>query len=208
MPKVEKPMQTLAEFLPEGSFDSVVAYIHQFKVHLTVTKKRKTILGDYRHAGITGNHKISVNGNLNKYEFLITLLHEIAHLLTYEHFKNKVESHGKEWKYFYSNLLQDFVQRKIFPTDIEIVLQKYILNPAATANGETSLLLVLRKYNTIKREGYVTVEHLPLHTVFVVDKGKVFKKGNKRRKLYECIEIATGRVYLFNPLAEVKIINT
>ncbi|MCZ2223067.1 MAG: SprT-like domain-containing protein [Chitinophagales bacterium] len=208
MPKVEKPMQTLAEFLPEGSFDSVVAYIHQFKVHLTVTKKRKTILGDYRHAGIAGNHKISVNGNLNKYEFLITLLHEIAHLLTYEQFKNKVEPHGKEWKYLYSRLLYDFIEKKIFPTELEIALRKYITNPAATANGETDLLIVLRKYNTIKKEGYSIVEHIGTNSLFETDKGKVFKKGNKRRKRFECLEIATGKIYLFNPLAEVRIVES
>lgn len=208
MPKVEKPMQTLAEFLPEGSFDSVVAYIHQFKVHLTVTKKRKTILGDYRHAGIAGNHKISVNGNLNKYEFLITLLHEIAHLLTYEQFKNKVEPHGKEWKYFYSRLLYDYIEKKIFPTELEIALRKYITNPAATANGETDILIIIRKYNTIKKEGHSIVEHIVPNSLFETDKGKVFRKGNKRRKRFECLEIATGKIYLFNPLAEVRIVES
>lgn len=206
MPIIEHPLQALANFLPDKSFEPVVAIIHQYKVHLTVTKKRKTILGDYRHAGITGNHKISVNGNLNKYEFLITLLHELAHLLTYEQFKNKVAAHGKEWKYFYSQLLKEFIQLKIFPADIELALQKYIVNPAATANGETTLLLVLRKYNTQQKEGFITVENIPINSLFATDNGKTFKKINKRRKRIECIEIATGKIYLFNPLAEVKII--
>jgi glycerol-3-phosphate O-acyltransferase len=148
MPVNEHPMQALAHFLPEGSFEPIVQYIHHFKVHLTVTKKRKTVLGNYLHAGINRNHKITVNGNLNKYEFLITLLHELAHLLTYEQYNNKVEAHGKEWKNLYSKLLIDFVQKQIFPADIEQALQKSIINPAATANGETDLLLVLRKYNS------------------------------------------------------------
>ena len=102
MPVTEHPMQTLAAYLPEGSFEPVVAYIHHYKVHLTVTKKRKSVLGDYRHSGMGSNHRITVNGNLNKYEFLITLLHELAHLLTFELYKNRVEPHGKEWKSSYS----------------------------------------------------------------------------------------------------------
>jgi hypothetical protein len=206
MPVTEHPMQALAKFLPNGSFEPVVHYIHHFKVHLTVTKKRKTVLGNYLHAGLNRNHKITVNGNLNQYEFLITLLHELAHLLTFEQFKNRVEPHGKEWKSIYSKLLIDFVQRKIFPEDVERALQKSILNPAATANGETELLLVLRKYNTIQKEGVVTIEHLPVGSIFQTENGRVFKKGNQRRKRYECVEIKTGLTYLFSPVAEVKVL--
>ena len=90
MAAIEHPLHDLAEFLPEGSFDHVVQYLYQYKVHLTVARSRKTVLGDYRHAFRGNNHRISVNGNLNKYEFLITLLHELAHLLTFEQYKNTV----------------------------------------------------------------------------------------------------------------------
>ncbi|HXL57832.1 MAG TPA: hypothetical protein VN958_16335, partial [Chitinophagaceae bacterium] len=74
----EHPMHALATFLPEGSFENVVHYLHQHKVHLTVTRERKSVLGDYRNAVHGKNHRITVNGNLNKYAFLITLLHELA----------------------------------------------------------------------------------------------------------------------------------
>ena len=92
MAVTEHPMQALSAYLPDGSFEPVVSYLHQYKVHLTVTKQRKSVLGDYRHAGWGGNHRISINGNLNKFEFLITLLHELAHLLTYEQYRNNVEA--------------------------------------------------------------------------------------------------------------------
>jgi len=150
----EHPMQALAAYLPNGSFDPVVSYLHQYKVHLTVTKQRKSVLGDYRHAGWGGNHRISINGNLNKYEFLITLLHELAHLLIFEQYKNKVEAHGHEWKSIYGNLLLQFIQMDLFPAEIKKCLLKTIKNPAATANGETQLLLVLRKYNAHQKEGF------------------------------------------------------
>lgn len=166
MAVTEHPMQALAHYLPEGSFEPIVEYLNYYKVYLTVTQKRKSVLGDYRNAHAGNNHRITVNGNLNKYEFLITLLHELAHLLTFEQFGHKVEAHGKEWKNLYSRLLVDFVNRKIFPADITKALQKSIINPAATANGETELLLVLRNYNNIKREGYFTVAEIPVGTVF------------------------------------------
>ena len=207
MPAKEHPMQALSGYLPDGSFEKVVQYLHHYKVHLTITKQRKSVLGDYRHAGGWGsNHQISINGNLNKFEFLINLLHELAHLLTFELHKNKVEPHGKEWKNQFSRLLIDFVQQKIFPSDIEKALQRSIINPAATANGETDLLLVLRKYDPTKKEGYVFVIDVPEGAVFQTDNGKVFRKGEKRRKRYTCVEIKTGLQYSFSAISEVRLI--
>jgi hypothetical protein len=202
----EHPMHALASYLPEGSFEKVVHYIHHYKVHLTITKQRKSVLGDYRHAGWGGNHRITVNGNLNAYEFLITLLHELAHLLTFEEYKARVEPHGKEWKQHYSRLLVDFVQQKIFPSDVEKALQKSIRNPSATANGETDLLLILRKYDPVKKEGVHTVSEVIEGTLFQTENGKIFRKGAKRRKRYECVEIKTGLHYTFSPVTEVKIL--
>ena len=206
MAKVEHPLAALRHYLPDGSFEPVVQLINLYKVHLTVTKARKSVLGDYRHAGMGSNHKISVNGNLNKYEFLITLLHELAHLLCFEQFKNRVEAHGKEWKNIYSALLTEFIQLEIFPSDIQKNLQKTLLNPAATANGETALLLVLRKYNEVKFEGLSFVANLPEGTLFESLKGRIFRRGKKRRIRIECVEVATGHVYSFSALTEVKVI--
>lgn len=206
MAKVEHPLQALRNYLPDGSFEPVVQLINKYKVHLTVTKARKSVLGDYRHAALGANHKITVNGNLNKYEFLITLLHELAHLLCFEQYRNRVEAHGKEWKAIYGQLLAQFIQLAIFPDDIRKSLQKTLLSPAATANGETALLLVLRKYNPVQKEGVVTLAHLADGTLFKETKGRTFRKVKLRRKRIECIEVATGNIYLFSALTEVKIV--
>lgn len=207
MPATEHPLQALAAYLPAGSFDGVAAYLHQYKVHLTITRQRKSVLGDYRHAGRGGNHRISINGNLNPYEFLITLLHELAHLLTFERFQNRVEPHGIEWKQHYSELLKDFVAHKIFPPDIVRALQASIRNPAATANGETDLLLVLRKYNLQKREGYITIEELGEGEWFETDNGRTFQKISRRRKRFTCVEKGSGLSYSFSAVTEVRKIS-
>lgn len=206
MAKVEHPLHALNSYLPEGAFEPVIQLINHYKVHLTVTRERKSVLGDYRHAFMGANHKITVNGNLNKFEFLITLLHELAHLLCFEQFRNRVEAHGKEWKLIYGQLLAQFIQMQIFPDDIRKSLQKTLLNPAATANGETALLLILRKYNPVQKEGVVTLAHLSDGALFKEVKGRIFRKIKLRRKRIECIEIATGNVYLFSALTEVKVI--
>jgi hypothetical protein len=152
------------------------------------------------------NHRISINGNLNQYEFLITLLHELGHLLCYEQYRNRVDAHGKEWKYLYGLLLADFIQRDIFPIDIKKSLKKTILNPAATANGETALLLVLRKYDVSKKEGMAFLAHLPDGVIFETEKGKRFQKIKKRRIRIECVELNTGHIYSFSGLSEVRVV--
>ena len=207
MSKVEHPLHALANYLPEGAFEPVVQLIHQYKVHLTVTRERKSVLGDYRHPFLGSNHKITVNGNLNKFEFLITLLHELAHLLCFEQYRNRVEAHGKEWKNIYGNLLKAFIDLDLFPEDIKKSLKKTLLNPAATANGETALLLVLRKYNPVQKAGVVVLAHVADGTLFQEIKGRTFRKIKLRRKRIECIELATGNIYLFSALSEVEIVN-
>ena len=207
MSKVEHPLQALANYLPTGAFEPVVQLIHQYKVHLTVTRERKSVLGDYRHPFLGSNHKITVNGNLNKYEFLITLLHELAHLLCFEQYRNRVEAHGKEWKNIYGSLLKAFIDLDLFPEDIKKSLKKTLLNPAATANGETPLLLVLRRYNPVQKAGVVVLAHLADGTLFKEIKGRTFRKIKLRRKRIECIELATGNIYLFSALSEVEIVN-
>jgi hypothetical protein len=205
MPVTQHPMQALSAFLPDGCFEPVADYLHHYKVHLTITKERKSVLGNYRHASQHRNHAITINGNLNKFEFLITLLHELAHLLTFEAFGNRVEPHGKEWKEFYSKLLVRFTTEYVFPEDIAKALEKSIRNPSATANGETELLLVLRKYNVITQNGVLLLAQIPEGATFITENGRLFKKGHKRRKRFECIEIQTGLKYAFSAICEVKL---
>ncbi len=202
MAATEHPMQALAAFLPEGTFDLVVDYLNKYKVHLTVTKARKSVLGDYRNAVIGKNHRISVNSNLNKYAFLITLLHELAHLLTYEQYRHKVAAHGKEWKTIYSSLLADFILKDIFPHDITLALKKSLHNPAASSCAEEDLMRVLRKYDEHK-DGITLIEDLAQGDLFKTNDGRVFRRGEKLRKRYKCEELKTGLIYLFSPVYEV-----
>lgn len=199
----QHPMHALAAYLPQGSFESAAHYLHRHKVHLTVTRERKSVLGDYRNAVHGKNHRITVNGNLNKFAFLITLLHELAHLLTYEKYGHRVNAHGKEWKQVYGNILADFADKKIFPPDIEKELRQSLNNPAASSCAEEGLIRVLRNYDEIKTNVHF-IEQLPKGALFSIKDGRIFEKGDKLRKRFRCKEKNTGMVYLFSPVYEVK----
>ncbi|MBK8953600.1 MAG: SprT-like domain-containing protein [Chitinophagaceae bacterium] len=205
MPKKEVPVSHLQHFLPPATGEAVLAYLHQYKVHLTIAKERKSILGDYRHRTHYTNHRISVNGNLNKYSFLVTLLHEIAHLLTFEQYGRGVQAHGREWKMIFSGLLKQFVNGKVFPADIECELLQSLHNPAASSCAEEGLLRVLHRYDENKRDHHL-VEDLPPGSLFRLKDGRVFRKGEKLRKRFKCTEVATAKVYLFSPVYEVAVL--
>ena len=205
MPKKEAPISQLQSFLPPGTYDAVLQYLQYYKVHLTVARERKSILGDYRHRTHAQTHRISVNGNLNKYAFLITLLHELAHLLTFEQYGNKVQSHGKEWKHIFGQLLAQFIQHNIFPADIQHALLQSLHNPSASSCADVALLRALKQYDA--PSGGKLVEQLPADTLFKTPDGRIFKKMDKVRKRFKCIEVKTGRLYLFSPVYEVELVS-
>ncbi|MEO6489733.1 MAG: SprT-like domain-containing protein [Ferruginibacter sp.] len=202
MSKQEVPLLQLRSFVPEGSFEDVHHYLTQYKVHLTVTRQRQSILGDYRHANAGKTHRISINGNLNKYSFLITMLHELAHLFTYERFGHRVQAHGQQWKDEFSKILAQFLQKKLFPADVEAALMVTLRNPAASSCGDEKLLRVLRNYDP-KKEGHYLVEQLREGDHFQIKGGRTFIKGKKIRTRYKCLEPATKKWYLFSGVYEV-----
>ena len=202
MPKEKVPFHQLKQYIPEESFDGVMYYLQHYKVQLTVTRARQSILGDYRHAHQGKNHRISVNGNLNKYSFLITLLHELAHLFTYERFGHRVQAHGSEWKAAFGNILAQFLEQKVFPADIAATLTRSLRNPAASSCADEKLLRVLKNYDPVK-EGHFLLEQLPPGSLFEIKGKRIFRKGDKIRKRFKCQEVATGKWYLFSPVYEV-----
>lgn len=194
--------EPLKKYLPEGTFDLVMPIILMHRVHLTVARERQTKLGDYRHALGSNNHRISVNGNLNKFSFLITLLHELAHLLAFQQYGHRIAPHGREWKNTYSGLLFTFLQHNIFPKDIQTALEESLHNPGASTCSEEGLQRVLKLYDP-QKPGVFSVEQLPVGATFTIGKGRQFRRGEQLRKRIKCYEIPSNRVYLFNPLYEV-----
>ncbi|MDF2190258.1 SprT-like domain-containing protein [Paraflavitalea sp. CAU 1676] len=203
MPKQEAPLDYLRRFIPETAVHKVLDYLHQYNVHLTITQERKSVLGDYRHATQYKTHRISVNGTLNPYAFLITLVHELAHLVTFTQYGNKVQSHGREWKSLYATLLAEFLKEGIFPADIQQAIGKSLHDLPASSCADENLMRVLRKYD--RSNGLVLVEEVPEGQLFDIGEGRIFKKGKKLRKRYQCQEVSTGKMYLFSPIYEVKV---
>lgn len=196
--------ETLAKYLPEHAVKPAFDLIVANQVHLKIVNERQTRHGDYRR-GHTGKHEITVNASLNKYRFLITLIHEIAHLVAFEKFGRNIKPHGDEWKFTFQRLMVPFIRPEIFPGQLLPLLARHFKNPTASSDTDTTLSLALKQYDKENDKNYVF--EIPYGSVFRIKNGKIFKKLAVRTKRFECIEISSGRTYLFNPNAEVELIN-
>ena len=198
----QRNSEILKKYLPEQSIDIVARWIIEYDFKLKIKRERSTRLGDYTqpHSGL--NHTITINHNLNKFSFLITLVHEVAHLVTYNHHKNRVNPHGSEWKQNFKSLMHPFLTPDIFPLEVFAALRKYMSNPAASSCTDVQLLRMLKLHD--EDMSSIFIENLPIHTLFLYN-SRLFKKGEKVRKRYKCLDVEKKATYLFNPLAEVEL---
>lgn len=204
MRKQETSLRLLERFLPPRTFELVAPYFKNHTIHLSLTRERKSVLGDYRHPTADfPYHRISVNLNLNQYSFLITLVHEIAHLLVYVNFKNSVSPHGGEWKTQFRHMLIPYLGKHIFPPDVEKALFAYLHNPAASTCTDSRLYKALYRYDEPK-PGYKMVDELEPGHWFETEDGEVYEVVEHLRTRTRCRNLMSKKHYLFQGIIDVK----
>lgn len=171
---------------------------------LRISKSRKTKLGDFRPAHASKPPRISVNGDLGQYHFLITYTHEVAHALCWDRHGRKVAPHGQEWKDIYKELLQELIELKIFPSTIEEDLNSHLQRPKASSCSDPTLYKKLNRFE--KGEEIVFLDELEEGATFLIKGDKKFVKGKKRRSRYECKNLQNSRLYYVSGHAEVVLI--
>ncbi|HMR19289.1 MAG TPA: sprT domain-containing protein [Sphingobacterium sp.] len=198
-------VKQLSKYIPEAAAPIISRWINDTGCRFKVTRSRSTKLGDYRAPHRGSLHQITVNHDLNPFSFLITTIHEFAHLKTWIDHKGVVKPHGKEWKGNFRLLMDPFLKLDIFPADIVHAISVYMSNPAASSCTDVHLYRTLKRYDS-KETLTLHVEDLEENTLFQLKNGRVFQKLEKVRKRYKCNELATHKIYLFHPLAEVFLV--
>jgi SprT protein len=202
---VKKNLQALEQFIPDACFDLVFPYLDKYAIKLKITPDRKSILGNYQYNTVMQSNTITVNGGLNKYSFLITLLHEIAHCVCFNTHKKNVAPHGIEWQIIFGEILQQFIHAQVFPDDIKTALSKKLFTQNASCT-DIALEKILSLYDS-NNSSLVFVDSLPLNSYFKNAKGLSFKIISKRRTRYLCTELKTGINYLFPAMCKVVPLN-
>lgn len=194
---MKKDYQT---YIPEKAIPMVQFLIEQHQFTLKIVHQRQTKHGDFRKLP-DGKFQITINENLNKYQFLLTFIHEIAHHITYQKF-GRVQPHGKEWKTIFQHLMLPFLQPDIYPNHILPLLANYLKNPKASTDADVKLSLAFKEYS--KETGKNYIFEVPYGSLFEFKKS-IYRRGNKRRTRIECLNTQNSKVYLFNQNVEVAI---
>jgi len=195
----------LLKYLPERAVEAALELLEQHQVYLKIVNQRVTKHGDYRKLP-NGQHQITINASLNKYRFLMTLVHEIAHLVAIQKYGRSIKPHGAEWKHTFQQLMLPFINPSVYPSKLLPLLANHFKNPRASSDTDARLAVALKEYDVENDKHFIY--QLPAGSVFRIYTGKIFKKGNKRIKRYECLELKSGKVYLFQPNAEVELLKT
>jgi len=194
----------LEKYLPLQAVIPCMSLIQTHEVHLKIVNIRVTRHGDYRR-NAQGKHAITINASLNPYRFLMTLIHEIAHLVAFEDFGYHIKPHGIEWKQTFRNLMLPFIRPEVFPLDLLPYLARHFKNPKASTDTDAALSVAFSNYDLNSPQENHLFE-LSQGTLFKIYNGRIFKKGPKRIKRYECIEMSSGKTYLFQPNAKVAFL--
>jgi SprT protein len=195
--------RAFSKYVPSKALQACIDWIVDHKIAVRITKSRFTKYGDYRPPYMGKGHRISINHDLNKYAFLLTFTHEIAHLITWNKYKNKTVPHGREWKIEFRKLMVPFLKENIFPRDLVIAINNYMNDPAASSCSDINLMRALAKYD--KRDArWKLLEEIALNTPFKIRSGRVFVKGHLLQKNFSCTCLRSKHQYFINPLTEVQ----
>ncbi len=195
--------QGLEPYLPKGALPLLEPLLNKYPLQVLVAKPRSSKFGDYRFPQKGGSHRISVNGNLNPYHFLITLIHEYAHLEAYVLYGKKINPHGEEWKETFRQNSAPFLKQNLFPNDVAQAFSRSLLKGHASSASSLELMRILKKYDFKEDSKHLHLEELAEGAHFILNQ-KLFRKGAKSRKRFKCEEIRSKRFYMVHPLAEVE----
>ena len=194
--------EKLSKYLPENAVKLVSEILIQHPIMIRIVNNRTTKHGDFKKTS-NGKCQITINNSLNPYQFLLTLIHEIAHFTTHKQYKH-VKPHGIEWKRHFQHLMLPFVQPAIFPQNVLPHLAKYLMNPKASTGSDVNLTFALKQYDEDTDKNFIIeIAHGSIFTF----NNKTYQKGAIRRTRIECIELSSKRTYLFNQNAEVILVS-
>lgn len=201
----------VAARLPEAAADYVGELLSQHPAELRVVPRRATKLGDHRppNAAVP-RHRITINDDLNPYAFLVTLLHELAHLTTHAAYggrRRRLRPHGREWQGQFATIIEPVVARRLVPADVDAALRAAVARPRAATCSDRRLLLALSRYDA-DADGLLRVEELRPGDLFELESGRRFIRGMRLRSRYRCVEASSGVEYRVHGLARVTLVKS
>ncbi|MBB6326925.1 hypothetical protein FHS59_002553 [Algoriphagus iocasae] len=196
--------ELFSKHLPSAAVPYCLKIWQDQPFHFRITSSRKTKLGDFRYRRDQEFQTITLNADLNKYQFLLTYIHEVAHLHAFKKFGFAINPHGREWKSTFQNLMFPFLKEDFFPIDILIPLKTHMRAPKASSAADLFLMKEMSKYDLKKEEStQIFLSDLKPGSRFLIS-GREFEKAETRRTRVVCKEIHTGKKFLIALMAKVN----
>ena len=194
--------EILTKYFPKGAYHPLKETIDSFTFSFKVTPDRVSKLGDFRvKQGQTP--LITVNGSLNPYAFLITFLHELAHLAVYNQVGRHQKPHGIEWKNQFQEYLLLSIKHELFPEELLPHILIFTNNPKASTSASPSLMKALAKFDkNTNSQPILYLDDITIGSTFIFRK-ELFKKIEKRRTRILCERLLDNRRYTIPGHAEV-----
>jgi len=199
-------LEVFKKFVPESAASYCDKLYQKLGFEFKVKKARQTKFGDYRFDPNGGKHTITINNDLNPYAFLVTYLHEIAHLVAFQQYGRRIKPHGKEWKESFKQVTLPVLNEVVFPQSVLLALKRYFKNPKASSCSDPALYTILKQFDAAE-EGTVLLNQIEVGQHFSFNK-KVFVKVEKKRTRSICIEEKTKKKYLIAEIAEVRVVKS
>jgi|APTNR8051073442_1049403.scaffolds.fasta_scaffold00001_484 hypothetical protein len=190
----EQVLNTLHKHVPEKAVRYCLQLWKEKPFTLKLTKSRQTKIGDFTCRNDAGHPRITLNHDLSPFTFLITYLHEVAHLHVFLQFGHRVEPHGEHWKKAFQKLLGPVLTPEIFPESILNPLIQHMQNPKASSFADAVLTKALRTLDE-NSQHVLVLSDLPEGSIFQFH-GRYFTKGILRRTRILCKEVKSKRQYL------------
>ncbi len=195
----------LAAYIPVDAVEAVSHILETHSIHLRITRNRLTKLGDYKPGRNGSPHQISVNGDLNIYEFLLVFLHELAHLKVYERHGRKVAPHGREWKEEYGAMIRRFTGAGLFHPSVCGLLVDYSYRVKASGVAVVDVARALRAFDKDQKPpAWLFLDEIKDTGVFQTRNGRMFRKEEKVRTRFRCLCLDNKKRYLIHAAAKVK----
>ncbi len=191
----------LEKYLPENCLPYLKKWFGDYVIHIKITRGRNSKLGDYRKMA-DKSHQITINSTLQPQLFFFVLTHELAHLLAFENYGHQISAHGAEWKNtFRIMLLESF---SVYEDDLKPIILNFSKSPKANFMSSPDLVRYFHIEDYEDESSYI--EDLEIKDQFIYRK-LLYILEEKRKKNYLCIQLDSGKKYIFKPLARVEKIS-
>jgi hypothetical protein len=183
----------LVQHVPAGAVAYCTSLWQELPFDFKLRKSRVSKVGDFTCRSGQAP-QITVNGDLHPFLFLMTYVHEVAHLRVHKRLGYRAAAHGDEWKSTFIELMAPMLSAQIFPEPLLGGIKDHMTAPKASSFSDSALTQLFRSVDDRERST-VLLSHIPEGSVFHLH-GRWFKKGKLRRTRVLCHEVKTRRQYL------------